>query len=193
MPLATLTSQIIQQYLNYYRIIEESGYVSLPKQALKILFNLIDESEFDPIVEAAAKQIMVDIRLHYGNVTDENVASWVQRWYESNGMVLKKLSDNGHTKYVCKHDLGLKWSKLAIRILAELFQSDMIKQDIKDDTFSFELKKKSDHLITCTNCGCLPAECEESESPRNCPNCSLEECCCWNEFHSEKLTKKITA
>ncbi len=143
MPLATLTSQIIERYLNYYRIIEEAGYVALPKQALKILFNLVDESKFDPIVEAAAKQIMVDIRLHYGNVTDEIVTSEAQRWYESNGMILKKFDNDGYTSYVCKHDLGLNWSRLAIRILAEIFQADVFKQDIKDDVFSFELKRNN--------------------------------------------------
>lgn len=141
MPLATLTSQIIDRYLNYYRIIEESGYVSLPKQIIKILLDLIDESKFDSIVEAASKQAMVDIRLHYGEVTDENTSSGVQRWFESNGMVLVQFYHEEHTKYVCKHELGLNWSKLAVRILAELFESELTNVDIKDDMFAFELKK----------------------------------------------------
>ncbi len=34
-------------------------------------------------------------------------------------------------------------------------------------------------LIKCADCGCLPAECKTSKSPKECPNCSMEECCCW--------------
>ena len=141
MPLATLTSQIIDRYLNYYRIIEESGYVSLPKQTLKILLNLVDESKFDSIVESFSKQAMTDIRFHYAETTDENISSGVQRWLESNGMVLVQFYNADHTKYVCKHELGLNWSKLAVRILAELFESEVTNEDLKDDMFAFELKK----------------------------------------------------
>jgi len=141
MPLATFTSQIIDRYLNYYRIIEESGYVSLPKQTLKILLNLVDESKFDSIAEAFAKQAMADIRLHYEELTDENISSGAQRWFESNGMVLVQFYNADYTKYVCKHELGLNWSKLAVRILAELFESELTNVDLKDDMFAFELKK----------------------------------------------------
>ena len=34
-------------------------------------------------------------------------------------------------------------------------------------------------IIKCADCGCLPAECKESKSPKECPNCKLDECCCW--------------
>ena len=29
------------------------------------------------------------------------------------------------------------------------------------------------------DCGCLPVECKESKSPKECPNCTWNECCCW--------------
>ena len=35
-------------------------------------------------------------------------------------------------------------------------------------------------LIKCADCGCLPEECKNSKSPKECPNCSREECCCYN-------------
>jgi len=34
-------------------------------------------------------------------------------------------------------------------------------------------------LIKCADCGCLPAECKVSKSPKECPNCTWDECCCW--------------
>ena len=38
--------------------------------------------------------------------------------------------------------------------------------------------------IQCADCGCLPAECRESKSPKKCPNCTWDECCCWDAIRS---------
>ena len=32
--------------------------------------------------------------------------------------------------------------------------------------------------IKCADCGCFPSECKLVKSPKNCPNCSWEQCCC---------------
>jgi len=51
----------------------------------------------------------------------------------------------------------------------------------------FGLRSKVNHIlvIKCADCGCLPAECRESKSATECPNCTSDECCCW-----ETITKK---
>ena len=33
--------------------------------------------------------------------------------------------------------------------------------------------------VKCADCGCLPEECKNSSSAKACPNCSWDECCCW--------------
>ena len=33
--------------------------------------------------------------------------------------------------------------------------------------------------VKCADCGCLPEECKNSPSAKECPNCSWDECCCW--------------
>ncbi len=40
-------------------------------------------------------------------------------------------------------------------------------------------KERSVMQIKCADCGCLPVECKESKSSKECPNCNSEECCCW--------------
>jgi len=37
----------------------------------------------------------------------------------------------------------------------------------------------------CADCNCSPGECQISETPANCPSCTLETCCCWPAVHSE--------
>src|SRR2546422_10433758 len=35
-------------------------------------------------------------------------------------------------------------------------------------------------VIRCADCNCSPDECRVSKSPRDCPNCRLDVCCCWS-------------
>jgi hypothetical protein len=45
-----------------------------------------------------------------------------------------------------------------------------------DDKVMFQVK--------CADCGCLPEECKNSPSAKECPNCSWKECCCWDAINS---------
>jgi len=51
----------------------------------------------------------------------------------------------------------------------------------------FGLRSKVNHMlvIKCADCGCLPAECRESKSSSECPNCTSDECCCWLSIHKK--------
>lgn len=44
--------------------------------------------------------------------------------------------------------------------------------------------------MKCADCNCFPEECESSQPSRECPNCILEECCCWNTI---KKFKKVSS
>lgn len=47
--------------------------------------------------------------------------------------------------------------------------------------------------INCAACGCLIDECKSSTSAKNCPNCTMVECCCWAIINSQyaKCRNKI--
>jgi hypothetical protein len=34
-------------------------------------------------------------------------------------------------------------------------------------------------FMKCADCNFSPEECQSSVSSFQCPNCTLEECCCW--------------
>jgi len=34
--------------------------------------------------------------------------------------------------------------------------------------------------MKCADCDCLPEECKISTSAKLCPNCTWDECCCWD-------------
>lgn len=35
--------------------------------------------------------------------------------------------------------------------------------------------------MRCLRCNCLPSECESSDTPYDCPNCTWKQCDCWAE------------
>jgi len=37
--------------------------------------------------------------------------------------------------------------------------------------------------LKCADCICAIEECKVSQSPFDCPNCILNKCCCWDNFH----------
>lgn len=37
--------------------------------------------------------------------------------------------------------------------------------------------------IKCADCGCFYSECKQSQSPTDCPNCTMNDCCCWPITH----------
>ena len=51
---------------------------------------------------------------------------------------------------------------------------------IKDLPASHETSK----YMKCVDCNCTPNECKLSPSSYACPNCTLNECCCWTEINT---------
>jgi len=57
-------------------------------------------------------------------------------------------------------------------ILVQKWKKDYEPTTAKnDDKVMFQVK--------CADCGCLPEECKNSSSAKECPNCTSDECCCW--------------
>jgi hypothetical protein len=44
---------------------------------------------------------------------------------------------------------------------------------------SYKSNSDNQMSIKCSHCNCMPSECIISKSAKECPNCSLQECCCW--------------
>jgi hypothetical protein len=58
-------------------------------------------------------------------------------------------------------------------------------------TLFFVIKIKKFYIIypsivialKCADCMCNIKDCKLSQSPFECPNCILDKCCCWENFH----------
>ena len=56
------------------------------------------------------------------------------------------------------------------------------KKDYEPSTINID--NKTMFQVKCADCGCLPEECKISPSAKECPNCSWDECCCWETITS---------
>ena len=139
MPIATLTSKIIGDYLNYSMPLEDSGYMYLPKAPLKIMLKLLDESMFYPVIEAAVSQCRSYLSIQYGTITDEVVIAALKSWCDGNRIPFEIFEEKAAIKIICNHRLGLNWSKILIGIAAQLFVSELIDPFYDEDLISFNL------------------------------------------------------
>ena len=48
---------------------------------------------------------------------------------------------------------------------------------------SYILWDSSCFTLKCADCICDVEDCKVSQSSFECPNCILEKCCCWKNFH----------
>ena len=60
--------------------------------------------------------------------------------------------------------------------------SKQMKEPVYARTPSAPLLSKK-LVVRCADCGCSPEECREAPSAEDCPNCKLDECCCWSAVH----------
>jgi hypothetical protein len=142
MPIATLTSKIMADYLNNTMPLEDSGYLYLPKAPLKIMLKLLDESMFYPIIEAAVAQFRSFLSIQYGTITDEVVLDALKWWCDTNRVYFEIFKENALIKIVCSHSLGINWSKIVMEISSQLFVSKLIDPFYDEDRLSFNLKNE---------------------------------------------------
>ena len=62
------------------------------------------------------------------------------------------------------------------------YLSNQMKEPVYARTTSEPLLSKK-LVVRCADCGCSPEECREAPSAEDCPNCKLDECCCWDAVH----------
>ena len=142
---STLSSKIIENYLNYYNYIENYNFIAMPRTMLTELYNAVDPSNSKSIIDVATKIALSDLKLSYDDPNLLDVINYLHVWFDHNNFILKHFDKNTQYKLVCRHDMGRNWSDITSQILTQIFiqlgyQSKVI--EFHDDNFSFQVDKK---------------------------------------------------
>jgi hypothetical protein len=62
---STLSSRIIEKYLNYYHYIENYNFIAMPRNMLTEMYNQLDLTKTGSIVDIGTKIALADLKLIY--------------------------------------------------------------------------------------------------------------------------------
>jgi hypothetical protein len=141
---STLSSKIVENYLNYYHYIENYNFIAMPRTMLSELYAHVNPNNAQSIIDIATKIALSDLKLSYDNPSLTDVINYLHVWFDHNSFILKHFDKTDSFKLVCRHDINENWSKITSQILVEIFtrlgyQSKVL--EVQDDNFSFQVEK----------------------------------------------------
>lgn len=127
--LNALINQILRRYIEWELYEKKLGMISLPKQLVKELCNLLPNEEIIKIGERMGKNMLADIIMFMkGKIDQDTFLSWLDaRLKHSSLEVNHCFEDNLHT-IIIKHDLGEKWSLYHKVVFEFIFQELLDKK-----------------------------------------------------------------
>lgn len=142
---STLSSKIIENYLNYYHYIENYNFIAMPRTMLSELYSHVDPDNANSIIDVATKIALSDLKLSYEEPNLSDVINYLHVWFDHNSFILKHFEKNDSFKLVCRHDMNNNWSEITAKILVEIFTRLGYKStvlEVQDDNFSFHVEKQ---------------------------------------------------
>lgn len=142
---STLSSRIIEKYLSYYHYIESYNFIAMPRTMLTEMYNQLDPTKSETIIDIGTKIALADLKLIYDNPNLIDIINYLHVWFDHNSFILKHFDKDGQYKLVCRHEMGKNWSHITAEILAQIFirlgyNSKVI--EVLEDNFSFQVEKE---------------------------------------------------
>lgn len=129
---STLTSNIVENYLNYYQSIEERNFIAMPRDMLSLIYDSLKESQFEEIIQITTEGAIRDIKLNFHVITHEIIGKYILEWFDHNGFSLKTSEVDNQIKYACSNDMGKNWNLISSKILVTIFNAFGFKGNVED-------------------------------------------------------------
>jgi hypothetical protein len=142
---STLSSRIIEKYIDYYHHIENYNFIAMPRSMLMEIYNQVEPIKSGSIIDIGTKIALADLKLIYDDPKLLDVINYLHVWFDHNNFILKHFDKNGQYKLVCRHEMGQNWSQITSDILLQIFvrlgyTGNVI--EVEDDNFSFQVNKE---------------------------------------------------
>lgn len=140
--LETLINNILHDYVAWSLSASEAGWVPMQRPLLIALANAIDDETICKIASGMAKTTAKDFLLYmHGEYSAKELIEFLKARAKVAGFPYKLLKQNGHTKFIMQHDMGMKWS-LIFKSFYEKVLEDLtcdVTFDLTDNTFVFKI------------------------------------------------------
>ena len=61
--LASLSSKIVEDYLNYFQRIQERKFIAMPREMVFVMYDIMDELNFEKLIEFTIKWASTDLKM----------------------------------------------------------------------------------------------------------------------------------
>ena len=200
----SLLNQICRQHVEWHSAAADAGICTIFKPMLKNLLDVVDDIHIRNIAKKIAKDEGQDFIMLLSREYDVDTAlKLIETWLKVIKYPYSYEQNGSEHRFHIHHDMGKKYSVYLSSLYENVLNEfEITKPDFKitDSSITFvvdtekpdsplesiiDLKKNNNsELIKCHDCGCFPEECEKSRSPKECPNCTCDECCCWQTIHA---------
>lgn len=143
--LNTLANQIFKEHIDWYSNAPKAGYISIPRDFIIELLNLISEQEIVRISEKVTKSHHSDIILLLRDEYDVNsTLNVIETWIRISGYQYKyEVNDEGDIhRFVIQHNMGRKWSlyiSTRYQIVFDKLGLKRVEFALTDNTVAFKV------------------------------------------------------
>lgn len=137
----TLTSQILEEHINWHNLAARAGFIAVNRSLLKKLMEKYAEDEMKEIGRhlslKSAEDFLLLLRKEY-NIA--SVLHVMETWLKIVGYPYRHVVNDGIHSFVIQHDMGRKWSAYlssAFQTVFEDLETKDLEFNITDNTVFF--------------------------------------------------------
>ena len=138
-------NQLLTQAIEWNVLAAKSGWVPVPKNALSLILEKIDDKTIQQVAETNGKTIPKDLLLAMKGVyTIQEWISTLRNRAVAAGFKYSEIPENGSIKIITQHDMGLKWSNYFKAYYETSFKQFGCnpKFTVSENTIAMEIDKK---------------------------------------------------
>ena len=147
LPIATYTTQIINNYLRFYNKLEKRGDVPIPRKILREVYDSISSEKIQNVEKATTKFGLENLILTDNADFLDHILDSLTRWFSYSKLDFRVITESNTKKVriACRHNLGKNWSQITMNSIISVLKdaggkvSDTPK--ITEDIFAFNIVK----------------------------------------------------
>jgi hypothetical protein len=144
--LSQLSSDIIDDYLDYAKLYSRFDRYSDSREIISICFESIDESALDKVLEVSMSEVTSAMKA-IGVGSFEEVIDIAGTFFRINSFNLDQFDKGPHIDFVSKNPMPKNWNIYASTVLTKLFKNlgyDGVVESVEKGFFSVKISKQKD-------------------------------------------------
>ena len=138
-------NQLLTQAIEWNVLAAKAGWVPIPKNALSLILEKLDDKTIQQVADTNGKTIPKDLLLAMKGVyTIQEWISVLRSRAVAAGFKYSEIPENGSIKIITQHDMGIKWSNYFKSYYESSFKQLGCnpKFTVSENTFTMEIDKK---------------------------------------------------